>query len=241
MSHNAPNVAPSQIRDKAKTFLMILLAADLAFIMLDVLVKIFGPVDTNLVFLETDRGYAEIFQYVKEYWVVILLGALLWRFRKRIYLVWVVLYTYFLVDDSFQIHEHGGRLIAGHLGSGKILALRTQDIGEITIYICIALITIALLLIYYPRSKDDEKIATKDLLVLTVVFVVFGVGFDMLDIAFEKIYYLCKIMELAEDGGEMIAMSLVCWYAYNLVLNEGLPNLQIWPKVKALVSPEKFG
>jgi hypothetical protein len=50
-----------------------------------------------------ERGYSEIFQYIKEYWIALLLGALAVRQRSVLYLGWSLLFFYLLLDDSLTI------------------------------------------------------------------------------------------------------------------------------------------
>lgn len=58
------------------TFVLLLLAADCAFIFMHVLLAT-QVLDVPLLSLEKDRGYSEIYQYIKEFWIVLLLMMLL--------------------------------------------------------------------------------------------------------------------------------------------------------------------
>jgi len=89
----------------ASTFLLLLLVADCAFIVLHFL--LLTPfLTTPLLSLGRDNGYPEIYQYVKELWIVVLLLSILTKTRVAGYSVWALLFLYLLMDDALQIHEH---------------------------------------------------------------------------------------------------------------------------------------
>lgn len=139
-------------------FLLLLISTDVAFILVHLLREIpLSMFARRLYSLETDRGYAEIFQYVKTYWVVILLGALAWRTRAYVYAGWALLFAYMLCDDALMIHERGGGAIASRWGFESRFGLRPQDFGELTVAgafgLAFLVLIAALLLAQQPRRE----------------------------------------------------------------------------------------
>ena len=128
--------------NQAGIFLLLLISADTAFIIVH-FIHISGVSGNDLYSLKKDLGYSEVFQYLKAYWIVIMLAALWWRTREYVYATWMLLYAYLLCDDVFQIHERGGGAIARYRGYEDELALgaqegalglRAQDFGELTVF-----------------------------------------------------------------------------------------------------------
>ncbi|MGH9877704.1 MAG: hypothetical protein ACRD5H_08705 [Nitrososphaerales archaeon] len=212
-----------------------MVSADTAFVIVH-LVHEFSPFLSNSFYsLETDRGYSEIFQYVKIYWIVILLAAL-WRLRREgVYVAWMLLYAYLLCDDAFQIHERGGGAIARHWGYENALGLRARDFGELTVAGALGLAFLVLIGIMYLRSACDARNASKDLTLLFSVIVFFGVIIDMLHIVAGD-GYGNVVFGVIEDGGEMFATSAVCWYVLNLLERRGKAPTPLWRLTKKAVT-----
>jgi hypothetical protein len=144
-------------------FLLLLISADTVFVIVHLVHKLSPFLGSSLYSLEADRGYSEIFQYVKTYWIVIMLAALWWRTREYVYVAWMLFYAYLLCDDAFQIHERGGGAIARHWGYEGALGLRAQDFGELTVAGVFGLSFLVLILMMYLRSTRDARNASKDL------------------------------------------------------------------------------
>lgn len=217
MSHDNPL---SERLNQGGIFLLLLISADMAFVIVHLVHKLTPFIASSFYSLKADRGYSEIFQYVKTYWIVLMLAALWWRKRDGVYVVWMLLYAYLLCDDAFRIHERGGIAIARHWDYESALGLRARDFGELTVSGAFGLAFLVLILIMYLRSTRDAKNASQDLALLFGVLVFFGVFIDMLSIVagggYSKVFF-----GVVEDGGEMFAMSLVCWYVLNLLGRRG--------------------
>ncbi|MEM7760563.1 MAG: hypothetical protein AAF298_20895 [Cyanobacteria bacterium P01_A01_bin.40] len=99
-----------QLMNQSSWYLLILLlAADLIFIALGIvyecglinLSNICSSLNFDSYFsLTRDRGYAEIFQYLKKYWLIILFGLLAITQNIKIYWGWLFLSGYLLLDDA---------------------------------------------------------------------------------------------------------------------------------------------
>jgi hypothetical protein len=212
-----------------RTVLLLLLAADAVFVAVHLVHALSPFLNDGLFSIERDRSYAEIFQYVKTYWVVLLLAALAWRTRESVYVAWMLLYAYLLFDDAFRIHEEGGAAMAARLGYVGALGLRPEDLGELTVSAVIGVVFLALILITYRRGGRDARNASSDLALLVGVLAFFGVFVDMLRIVVEPAYAEL-LLAIVEDGGEMVAMSFTCWYALGLLVRRGQVPAALWQR-----------
>lgn len=217
-------------QDHVRTFLLLLLAADAVFVGAHLVHSLTPFFNDRLYSIEQDRSYAEIFQYVKTYWVVLLLGALAWRTRESVFVAWMLLYTHLLFDDAFFIHEDGGAAMAARLGYVGAMGLRPEDLGELTISAIIGVVFLALILITYRRGGRDARNSSADLAALVGLLVFFGVFVDMVHIIVEAAWAKLTLA-IIEDGGEMVAMSLTCWYVLRLLGRRGEVPLTLWQRV----------
>src|SRR5215210_7049988 len=85
-------------RVSLKGFLLLLLSVDAAFIVLAILL----PPEVDLG-LEKERGYPEMFLYIQEALIMLLMAMAAVRNRSLLYLCWCLLFLYLLLDDSLQI------------------------------------------------------------------------------------------------------------------------------------------
>lgn len=206
---------PGRLR-RVGIFLLLLVSADAVFVVVHFL-RDFPPFDSSRLFsLETDKGYAEIFQYIKTFWIVLMLAMIWMRRREGIFLAWMLLFAYLLGDDSMQLHEHGGRVVARYWGFGNAFGLRAQDFGELAVSATIGLAFLALILFMYRRSGPAAREQSRTLGFYLGVVVFFGVFVDMLNILASD-GAGGELLGAIEDGGEMFAISIVCWYVMNLL------------------------
>ncbi|HEX8683047.1 MAG TPA: hypothetical protein VF707_12085, partial [Ardenticatenaceae bacterium] len=119
--------------------LFFLLAVDILFIVLH-LVHIWTPYLPQAGFyIEADRSYPEFFQYLKEFWLLLMFCSLSLVRAERAYLAWAFLFGFLLLDDAFVLHERLGFVAARYFGHsnlliGETVLLRRQDFGELIIY-----------------------------------------------------------------------------------------------------------
>ena len=203
------------LRSWPNRLLYLFLATDLAFISLH-LIHVYTRFAGHSSFsIEEERGYADIFQFIKEYWIVLVLGFLALRKYSALYLGWFILFFYILVDDTLEIHETLGLSISKQLNFLPVFNLRAEDFGEILVSIFFG----SFLLIFIPTayrfgdrlSRDVSRYLIKMLLALAL----FGIVFDMIHIAI-KSPTLEPILGLLEDGGEQIVMSIIAWFVFFL-------------------------
>lgn len=204
-------------------FLLLLLSADAVFVAVHLVYKLSPFIDNVLYSIETDRGYSEIFQYVKMYWIVVMLAVLWWRTREGVYVAWLLLFAYFLCDDALKVHENAGRAIAVQWHYPSALGLRGRDFGELVVSIAAGSLFLALVLAAYLRSAQEARQASRNIALLVGMLAFFGVFVDTVHIVVGTGAWNV-IFGTIEDGGEMFAVSLVCWYVFGLLKrDETLP------------------
>ena len=197
-------------------FLTLLLLADLAFLIFHIL-YLSGVLKDPLLSIERETGYSEIYQYIKEFWIFILLLIIAVKEKRLIYFAWSILFLYLLVDDSFALHEKVGNYLTNYVDFKPVLNLKAADIGELCASAFFGILLFGTLFILYLFSKPIEKKISRELFILILALAFFGVFFDMLHAA---IHWGENIWGIIEDGGEMVIISILLCYAYELKIEK---------------------
>jgi len=205
------------IKDKNFKLLILLLLTDLVFILIHMAhqLDLFGMLSKELLSLAVDGSYPEVYQYIKEYWVILLLIFIGIKNSQKIYFSWALLFVYFLFDDSLQIHETFGHYLAIQFNFQARFGLRAQDFGELTVSLFVGIILFSIIGAFYYKSSIGERKVSRSLFFLVLILMLFGVGIDMVD-SIIPITFWKAILALIEDGGEMAVMSIILGYVYNL-------------------------
>ncbi len=206
-----------------KTILFTILLVDTCFIAIHivhiVIDRVFpwyqGFLLNNNYALDQDGGYAEIFQYMKELVVVLMLGFLYWRRKAFIYLGWGILFLFLLIDDSLQIHENLGETANKLINITHLGGIRGQDIGEITAIAIMGAFLLSFVLVGYLRSPQPLRKFSNRLVFLLALLIAVGVLVDLVHFMFADSPIWFNFLTIVEDGGEMIAFSLILTYVYS--------------------------
>ena len=196
-------------------FLILLLVTDFVFILLHCLFSLHFISDP-LFSIGRDFGYAEIYQYIKEYWIMLLLFGMAIKRKHLVYFAWSLLFLYFLLDDSLQIHERLGSDLANYFEFQSVYQLRALDYGELVVSMFFGVFLFSFIGFSYLYSDSTAKLVSKHLFILILFMVFFGVLVDMVHSA---IPWGKSISGLIEDGGEMMIMSVILWYVFDLELS----------------------
>ena len=200
---------------RSSRLLYLFLAMDVTFIILHIIYTYTGFISNSSFSIEQDRGYAEIFQYFKQYWSVLLLSLLALRKRSLLYLIWSLLFFYLLLDDSLQIHETLGKFISDKLNFSSWLNLRAEDFGELAVSISVSLFFLIFISIAYYFSERSSRKTSRYLIMGLCALALFGIVVDMIHIAV-KSPSLNTLLGLIEDGGENVVMSLIVCFIFSL-------------------------
>ena len=200
-----------------KTFSMPILylciLTDIVFVALNVLYELHPAVTDPALQIAQDRGYSEIFQYIKEFWIAGTLMFFAWRRRSALYLAWSGLFFYLLLDDSLRIHENWSK--APYFPS--LFGLNSHASGEIIIAAAVGISFLGLIAIAYRSAPPFERTVSKFLTWLLFSLAFLGVFIDGLH-SIIQVTLLDPIFTTLEDGGEMLVMSLTL--SFILLLTE---------------------
>src|SRR5690606_25438993 len=135
------------------------------------------------------------------------------------YLSWLAVFTYFLADDAFQLHENIGRSIAGNLDFAAPFNLRLPDIGELTVLAVAGMILLVMLSCADRRETQACTNVAKDLWRRVGSMTRFGAFIDAAEIAVTLGLFIKETLGLIDDGEEMIVVSVMLWYVFRLAIH----------------------
>jgi hypothetical protein len=193
--------------------LFLLILTDLVFILLHIIHIFTALLPSSLYSLAMDRGYAEFFQYMKMLWILVLFLGLGIKRRRLIFVIYSVLFTYFLIDDSFEFHERAGALLAELFNFQPALGLRAVDLGELAVSAFFGMLFLIALAITHFRSDASTKKISKTIVIMVIMLAMFGVGMDMIEIIIEH-PFVNPLLVIVEEGGEMLMVSVITWFAF---------------------------
>src|SRR5262245_31935884 len=146
------------------TLIALLLCGDLVFIAINA-VHLWTPwLRGGTYSMETDRGPAELYQYIKQMWVVVCMGAAFLYTRKKMFVGWMGLFSFLLVDDAAQIHENVGFWLGRTLNFPALAGLRPDDFGEVTVAALVGGVTVSLIAPILWRGDRDSRLVACDIL-----------------------------------------------------------------------------
>jgi len=205
----------SDLSNWSARILYLFLATDLVFFGLHFIHAYSGVAGNPSFSLETDGGYAEIFQYLKEYWIALILGFLALRKHSATYLGWSLLFFYLLLDDSLQLHENLGYRLSRKLNFLPSFNLRAEDFGELLVSGFVGLFFLIFIATAYRYSDRLSREISRSLIKMFFALAVFGIVVDMMHVAINS-PTLDPILILLEDGGELIVMSVIASFVFFL-------------------------
>lgn len=183
--------------------------------------------------IEVDGGFAELFQYAKLAGLIGCLGFVFIRTRGWAFAGWAAFFAFLLLDDAFSIHERLGAIVGSRLGIPEMFGLRQDDFGEIAIAGMLGLCAIAMAALALRRGGATARRISQDFLCLLALLAVFAVLFDTLHtITYFRAPTIAPLFALVEDGGEMIVVSCIAAYAFDIPSNTGRRRVVLWPWVR---------
>lgn len=210
---------------KVFNLLLTLLICDLLFIVLHCfrVLGTFGDLLSNPKFsLVTEQGYGEYFQYTKLFFIVVALGFVFIHSKQKVYLGWLLLFFYFLLDDSLGIHEHLGAFLAESLTIPSVFGMRSIDFGELLVSAFFGVLFLSIIAINYRTSSALSKQVSIILLGLLFLLAFFGVAMDVIHSITDHFFgdsWIQHIAPLAEDGGEHFTISTMLAFTFAVALN----------------------
>jgi hypothetical protein len=200
---------------RSRTVLGVLLGVDALLIGLDLTASSAVPAFD----ISRDYGVAEFVGYVELLATVLLLLrarrlALPERARRTALLGCAIVFAYLLLDDLLRFHEFFGEGLVRlfddpnrHILGG----LRTEDLGELTILVAVAIPLLTMLALNYARGSATSRRTDRVFALLLIAMTVFAVGVDLVAATFAD-----ASLPLIEDSGELVVLSVITSYAYSL-------------------------
>ena len=207
MHANASAMLPAR---RAVRTALVLLAVDAVLIVADLL-RHHGLLHDVRFAVTTDRGFGEWFQYTKTGTIFLLLLSA----RRRIAgaSAWAALFAYLLVDDALMLHERVGVMLAAALALPQIQAIRPEQAGELLFYTATGAAFAGWLVPAVWRGDPGSRALSATLALPVALLVFFGAAMDVAHSLLRGHPYRYAV-GLIEDGGEMIAMSVVVACVY---------------------------
>jgi hypothetical protein len=199
---------------KAPHLLWGLLAVDGLFFILYFGGQFFNLPLGRMFVLSSDWSLPEVFQYFKELSLVALLLVAFIRSRKNLYIAWMTLFGYLLLDDALMIREWLGNVIAQILPLHLPLQLRSNDFGETIALASFAALLLPLVVFMHLSSDKSTRKVSWLFLPWLLLLGVCGYVFDMVHSVLMKQRSLELVFGFLEDGGEMLVMSGMVWVVY---------------------------
>jgi hypothetical protein len=209
---------------KALTLLAALLIGDLIIIGLYCLraLGVLGNLLSDPKFsLVNENGYGEYFQYSKFFFIVVSLAFIFLYSREKIYLGWLLLFSYLLLDDSLQIHETIGAFLAESLHLPTVVGIRPVDFGEIFVSLFFGGLFLSIIGLSYRKAGTLARQVSVILFGLMILLGVCGVGMDVVHSMTDHYFgntWVQHIPILLEDGGEHFTVSSMMAFTFAVAL-----------------------
>ncbi len=213
----------AEVKRAGLILLFVLLTTDLFYMCLHILSYRIPWFPKGPFWMNADGSYPESFQYIKEFWIVLLLAYVATARRLRPLCFWALIFLWLMLDDALQIHEKFGGATVGQYIS-KFYTLSREDIyhyGQF-FYALGAGIILFLVgsLLYFFSSPEVRKIS-RNVFALLLLLTFFGVVIDIISHITTpiKTILLSHIFSFIEEAGEHIAMSLILFYSFTIALS----------------------
>jgi hypothetical protein len=159
--------------------------------------------------IRMDWSYAEIFGYLKILAIVALLISIPRVWKRPIYLAFIAIFTFMLLDDSLELHETWGFFIAETLGLPPLGRLRPIDPGELLVWTLAGIPLLGAAVAAVLRSPREDRGNGFLLMAALSVLALFAVVADMAHIVLRWAFRGADdLFAVIEDGGEQITLSL---------------------------------
>lgn len=160
---------------------------------------------------------AGIILYLKLLAITVLLFMSMRRSRERMFGAFAIVFAILLIDDTLQFHEIGGEALIVAMQLQSAWGLAAQDLGELIVWCVTGAICVALLAIGIYLGSRRARLLSRYYLGAIVALGIVGIVFDMIHSALETTIggeaVLSFATGLAEDGGEMLVLSVLVAYA----------------------------
>jgi hypothetical protein len=211
-------------------FAALVLSVDLVLGLIHVVVMV-GWDAPDVLRVDMDGSYGEAYQYVKYFWLLILLVVYARQNRSWAMIAWVLLIAYFMLDDALLLHERAGFWYSSQSWAFGIGPVSAQSLGELTVSALVGVLLLVPLVVGYLRGDARTKWIFRVMLALVVVLLVFALVVDAVHGLFIDIKLIDRIVGFVEDFGEMLALSALVVFAFRINVSGGMPGFAADEKV----------
>lgn len=173
--------------------------------------------------LSADYSASEFFGYLNMAGTVTLLCMAFFKTREPMLLSWAGIFTILILDDVLQLHEFGGEWIASILPIKEFAGVGIHHFGELVVWMVLGLISFSGLMFGLIKSNGRVDQYNGFFLLAISGLVFCGLGIDLVA-SFEFLqntqtsgfwsHIIYGFFLIAEDGGELVFMSLSFAGAY---------------------------
>lgn len=209
---------------RATLFLAVMvLAVDIALAVIHVVIMAFWDAP-NFWRVDMDGSYAEAYQYVKYFWVIVLLAVCARQNRTWAIAAWIPLYVFLMADDALMLHEIAGVWYSWRPWAVGVI-VGPQATGEL-IAIALAGIVLAIPILFaYLRGDRRIRWLHQTMIVLIAALLFFAVFVDAFHSFFVDVRLLDRALGFVEDAGEMVVLSVVVLFAFRVNVGGGVPGI----------------
>ena len=160
--------------------------------------------------IQQDNSYPELYGYAKELAAAVLLVVLAVVTRESVHAAWALVFVVVLLDDALLLHERVGEWTAATLAfPDEVLGVRGRDLGELIGWGLMAAVPLVAVVVAHRRAGTGARALSRALVVLIAALVFFAVVVDQLHVALYEEGQRAGVLGVAEDGGELLVLSVV--------------------------------
>jgi hypothetical protein len=162
----------------------------------------------------SDRSYAEMLGHLKTMLILFFLISIPHVWKRPVYVVFILMFAFVLVDDAFQVHERFGLLFAEAFDLQPFAGLRPIDPGELLLWAMVGVPLLAAAAFAIVRSPEEDRANGLLLLGALAMLAVFAAVTDMAHVVLIGAFWGADdLLTVIEDGGEQVTLSLTCGLA----------------------------
>ena len=185
----------------------------------------------KVISITMDGGVSELFENTKIA-LAALCYAMIFAYRRRlIFLALAVIFILVFADNTLTIHESLGKQLQVIYGDVRFYGMHAKDLGELLVFGVYAALSISLLGLGLVWS--DGVYRTYGLVAILSLCILggFAVGIDFLHaIVGDSNRLLNGLLNLIEDGGELVAISIICATAFAIRAMVHVPAVPASPR-----------
>lgn len=177
-----------------------------------------GFLQSGLWEIDRDRGFPEMYQYLKAAFAATLFGSLFLKRRSAAYLAWFLAFLYVLVDDFFQLHEAFGNFLLANFNLPTVWRIESFLYVEPLLWGAVGLLLMSLITYAYIYDPKTRVLSRRLIYLFALLFLFAGLAdavHAFVDRYGSSLSYVKGITVTLEDGGEMLAMSVLVAYAFS--------------------------